>query len=1301
MTHHESEKNYQYWKNIFNELPMNQLFQIKLTQQKSTVVTSNFQIDNQTLSQINSCCTLYNIDKFTVFLSVMSLLIAKFTNSASVAVGCLGNEPNDNLTIFHTILQDSLSTKELLQSTQKKYNEMQRYSSDAISKIMSESQVNSTNELFPASLKLSKKCADTQQLHSLFDVNVMTNKDSLTVSISADSSQLSQQNITSLQQTFENILNILTTAENAEIDVMNLETLKTTDFSALEQWSQHSKPHTPFSRIEDAFNAICQSHSQKISIEYNGKHYSYADIDAWSDKVATSFMQLNSSGVMALCMEKSVELTVSVIAALKANLSYLLIDTKNPSSRIEYMLQDTGCDIVITNTLLEFKSTSSTLIQFNSLDLTNGNHTDAQTKPKNSIACILYTSGSTGNPKPVMINHSAIINLIWNQHKYFGVTKDDRILQFSSVSFDSSIAEIWIPLLSGATSIIPSDKYLSGELLEDTIIDNKVSVLIIPPSVLDTIPNPDDVCKTLNVLVSVGEALTTSTIKTWAGKLPHFLNAYGPSEGTVLTSFYRYHEETTPNNIIGKPIDGVYVYVLNDNLTFSPIDCTGELYIGGAGLSPGYYQHPELDENRFITNPFKKGEKLYKTGDLVRWKHDGNLQYVGRVDRQVKLNGVRIELEEIENQLQAHPLINLCAVCIETNETSSEKKLIAYFTRTADATNPITDLKKTIRHYLSNCLPMSMVPHHYREIDEFPRLPSGKIARDKLHSLVAEITTDERTNTLPEDQQLIAQIYAETLKISTDDITATSDFFELGGTSLHALNAISILNERLNISMSIEDFFDDSSIEAIAKKAEKKGTNYTSEISTLYANCLGIDDNIEINPQDDFFSLGGSSLSALKLLSELKNQYHFDLSIEEFFEKSSIADVEKIISCNKKSDQATTEDTCISDDINIDDDLFFDIESIGGDATLQKAPTAETQKHILLTGAAGFLGTYLLSELLKNNPTITIHCLLRPNDSTNLIDRIKASFKHYHLNNSELNRVYVYEGDIAQEKLGLSEEHYQELSNKIDTIYHCAAFVNHIYSYNMLRSANVLGTIELIKLATTSKKKTIHYVSALDVALIKHNASDFLAEKEAALLEMGYIQTKWVSEYLLEKAASLLDLNISIYRPGNIIGDLKKGIMNPTTNHFSMLTKGCIQLGYAPRSAFLVEMTPVDVVAKSITQLSQRKKTENYSVYNLHNSSYISWEEYIKILNSNGYKINLIDSNIWCHEHIGNIDSTNALYPFKEHYSKNGLRFNTNISELPRKEVSELLKMLNVHFPSDYQSINAEHLNQLREIAFL
>jgi len=383
----------------------------------------------------------------------------------------------------------------------------------------------------------------------------------------------------------------------------------------------------------------------------------------------------------------------------------------------------------------------------------------------------------------------------------------------------------------------------------------------------------------------------------------------------------------------------------------------------------------------------------------------------------------------------------------------------------------------------------------------------------------------------------------------------------------------------------------------------------------------------------------------------------------------------------------------------LEDDLFFNMESLKTDA--YDAVAINDVKNILLTGANGFLGAYLLSGLLKMKSDTIVHCLVRSTDNENPSERLKSSLQDYGFTAIDFNRIKIYEADLSKEKFGLQKNIYDSLSQTVDSIYHCGAFVNHIYTYDMLRKANVLGTIEVIKLANSVKQKYIQYVSALDIALLKNQCNRFEQEKDKAMGEIGYIQTKWVSEYLLEKASMVLKLPINIFRPGNIIGDLKRGIMDPNKNHFLMLTKSCIQLAHGPNSEFLVEMTPVDIVSDSIVALSKIKPKNNFNIYNVHNPNYLSWQHYVKLLKTCGFEFELVDPKDWSKSYMSTKDHSNVLLQFKDHYAKNDLRLNSGLAELVHMHVPKLLKPFGITFPNDYQVLVAAYMKQLQDIAFL
>ncbi len=1323
---YDSDK--QYWHDSLSNLSAGTFFQSKSSGKEKKVIAHTVKIKDSLCRQIKQSLNTHG-NLLNIFLSSLGLLAYKYTNSSSVSIGCYvayqdtmddyhkNSENFTNLIVFNTTINAEDCIGNMINRTQHKLHEILKHSRYPFHSLIDELKIDlSVNPPFYASIKIHDQydvfIVEQQSLHIFggihFDIFEAENE--YLISLKFDAMQFEDWQIQSLIESYKNILGLITREENLKLPIKDVELLYFSEREILvNNWSWHHKPHFPYERIEQAFIAICSTRRDKVALEYNGRYFTYNDLDLWSDQVARALICVTTKDVIALCMQKSVELIVAIIAALKAGMTYLSIDPNYPMSRIEYMLQDSQCqDMLVTNKItLSSLGVPVNLIQFDKLHDSGKDSNQFKLRgSKNPVACIIYTSGSTGHPKPVMVAHKSIVNLLVNQLNYFKIDSSDRMLQFSSISFDASISEMWIPLLSGAVLVIPQDRYLSGELLEKTIIEQSISAIIIPPTILDTIVDPAYVRPFLKTVVCAGEALTRSTAEKWAKNIKNFINAYGPSETTVCATFCFYDQNNSDENVIGKPLDGVSVYILNSDLTLTPIGCVGELYIGGAGVSPGYYNHPELDVGRFIENPFDRSQgRIYKTGDLSKWLCNGNIQYIGRIDRQVKFNGIRVELEEIENQLSGHPAINLCAICIESNDINQEKQLVAYFTKnSAYAINLLDiELKQSIREYLLARLPLSIVPHKYIMLSDFPRLPNGKINRDKLKDSIHELSVKVNvvSSLFSETEKEIAKIYANILKIDINNISSQSNFFDLGATSLHAISALVAINEKLSLSLTIEDFFSASDVGYLAKKAhstdDDQSKKRVNELVILYQKCLGLDPSTNIDTHLSFFDLGGTSLSAIKLLSEFKNNYSMDLSIDDFFSKSSIDDLVKVLDGNSAKNTENTDDFQQNE---LEDDLFFDIESLSSGEILITT-SKYSIKNILLTGVTGFLGSYLLESLLRNTTDTVVHCLIRNGKNKNLFNRLVESLKQYNITGIDFSRIKLYESDLSKEALGLSEENYAYLAEHVDSIYHCAAAVNHVYSYGMLRKANVLGTIEIIKLAAMSKRKVIHYISALDIALAKEGCNTFQEERSRIQNEMGYIQTKWVSEYLLDKAASLLGLFVRIYRPGNIIGDLKKGVMDPHTNHFLMFIKGCIELGVGPDSHFLIEMTPVDIVSESIVKLATQENDKDFSVYNLHNPNYISWEEYAGILNNKGYAFSLIDSVAWINDHLAHINSEHTLFPLKNYYMTNNVRLNSRLEDVPYIEVKKLLNDFGIVYPMDYALINHAYLKQLQEIEFL
>ncbi|MBB6131888.1 amino acid adenylation domain-containing protein, partial [Mucilaginibacter lappiensis] len=413
-------------------------------------------------------------------------------------------------------------------------------------------------------------------------------------------------------------------------------------------------------------------------------------------------------------MERSLEMVIGILGVLKAGGAYVPIDPGYPQDRIDYILSDTGSALVLSQRGLqekeEFILPEDKVVY---IDLTEAFYRaeDSSAIPSYSgsgdLAYVIYTSGTTGLPKGVMVEHQGVINLVFAQQLQLETNSESKVLQFASLVFDASVSEIFSALLLGAElSILPPDIRQDASLLGEYITNHHINIATLPPALLIAIPHAE--FSDLETLIVAGESSSSELLRRWRiGR--RLINAYGPTEGTVCVSMHQY-ESGDLNTNIGRPISNTQVYVLDGNGNPVPVGVSGELYIGGAGLSRGYLNRSELTAERFIANPFcteadkaKGYTRLYKTGDLVRWLSDGNLEYLGRNDDQVKIRGYRIELGEVEHALSGVPGIGQsCVVCRErVTEGGTIKYLVGYYVAEEESTLS----KESILSALSGVLP--------------------------------------------------------------------------------------------------------------------------------------------------------------------------------------------------------------------------------------------------------------------------------------------------------------------------------------------------------------------------------------------------------------------------------------------------------------------------------------------------------------------------------------------------------------------------------------------------------------------
>jgi amino acid adenylation domain-containing protein len=555
-----------------------------------------------------------------------------------------------------------------------------------------------------------------------------------------------------------------------------------------------------------------------IAAEFEGEQLSYAQLDRRADRVARYLRRLGVGGeeVVAVALERSFDALVALLGVLKAGAAFTVLDSEHPRKRLAFILEDSGARIVLTRSGLLERLPRGGDRHVVCLDRDWPLIEAAADEPLveratgDSLAYVLYTSGSTGTPKGVLIEHRALMLYVASFCAMFEFTPADRLLQYAALVFDLSEAEIFSALTVGATLVLaPRETLLSPHALAELIRSQRVTYVGAPPAMLELVepgPYPD----LRNVLVG-GEAYSGDLVNRWNLPGRRFINGYGPTEAAIgCTAYECEHIAWRSSPPIGGPLLQRRLYVVDRAGNLVPIGVPGELLIGGdEGLARGYLNQPHLTAERFIADPFRPHARVYRSGDLVRWTNDLQLEFLGRLDSQVKLHGLRIELEEIEAAIATHPHVAHIVVALR-EDTPGSKHLVAYYT--PNTTTPSTT---ELRAHAARELPAYMIPSTWITLDTLPLTTSGKINRDALPAPTTNHTpTRQLTPPRTPTEQHIVDIFADILNqphISTDD-----NFFELGGTSLQAIRAHTRLTNTFNTTLRVHDIYTATTITTLA-----------------------------------------------------------------------------------------------------------------------------------------------------------------------------------------------------------------------------------------------------------------------------------------------------------------------------------------------------------------------------------------------------------------------------------------------------------------------------------------------------
>ncbi|WP_122614320.1 non-ribosomal peptide synthetase, partial [Pseudomonas viridiflava] len=609
---------------------------------------------------------------------------------------------------------------------------------------------------------------------------------------------------------------------------------------------------------EQCIHTLIETQVQKTpdapALIFAEQQLSYTQLNARANQLAH---RLRESGVgpdvrVGICVERSLELVIGLLAIVKAGGAYVPLDPDYPEDRLAYMMQDSGIGLLLTQTPLLARLPLPAGVQSLCLDQ-NGDWLDGYstanpvnlTDPLN-LAYVIYTSGSTGKPKGAGNSHRALVNRLHWMQKAYGLDATDTVLQKTPFSFDVSVWEFFWPLLTGARLAValPGD-HRDPERLVQTIQQHQITTLHFVPSMLQAFLTHQQVesCRSLKRVVCSGEALPAELAGQVLKRLPQvgLYNLYGPTEAAIDVTHWACSLGDVLSVPIGRPIDNLKTHILDDGLLPAALGVAAELYLGGVGLARGYHNRAALTAERFVPDPFDEqgGGRLYRTGDLARYRQEGVIEYAGRIDHQVKIRGLRIELGEIEASLLEHPSVQE-AVVIDIDGPSG-KQLAAYVV-TNDQAPDADVLRDRLRAFLKETLPDHMVPHHVVWLARMPLTANGKLDRKALPKPQSGQAARVYVAPATEQEQQLAAIWAEVLKV--ERVGLTDDFFELGGHSLLATQLVSRIHSGLGIDIPLRLIFEKPQLNEFIQAFAQSGLSLTedglSDIEKMMNEMAGI-----------------------------------------------------------------------------------------------------------------------------------------------------------------------------------------------------------------------------------------------------------------------------------------------------------------------------------------------------------------------------------------------------------------------------------------------------------------------------
>lgn len=616
--------------------------------------------------------------------------------------------------------------------------------------------------------------------------------------------------------------------ENPDASVETLPVISEAEKGILEEINNTQTDYPRDKSVIQLFEEQVSVTPDKMALGFRDKSFTYRELNEKANQLAGILIKAGVCANMpvGIMVDKSVEMIVGILAIMKAGGGYLPIDPDYPSQRIDLIIQDSGCKLLLTQSrYADYKLEGVTLINLDDKDSYSGQKTNpgVATAP-GDMAYIMYTSGTTGTPKGSIIINQSVVRLVRNTN-YLDFNPDHRILLTGAIAFDATTFEIWGALLNGGTLFVAEkETILDPAALGKALKELKITTLWLTSSLFTQLSEiRTDIFSELKYLLTGGDVISASHINRVRRNNPGLtvINGYGPTENTTFSTTYRIEKDFESNIPIGKPISNSTAYIFDSCMNLQPIGVRGELYVGGDGLSKGYLNREDLNATKFVSHPLIPGERLYRTGDFARWLDDGNIDFLGRMDNQLKIRGFRVEIEDIETALKCIDEV-IEAVVKPVKIAAGDTRLAAFLNVTSSFSLDDREIIRTLKKKL----PRYMVPDAFRIMHEFPITLNGKIDKNALvidtEELISKENEEYETRVLTPTQKRMFDVWASVLK--SQAFTIDDDFFDIGGNSLLAIKLINNISETCGVNLTFMDIINMPTISLLASRIDQNAS---------------------------------------------------------------------------------------------------------------------------------------------------------------------------------------------------------------------------------------------------------------------------------------------------------------------------------------------------------------------------------------------------------------------------------------------------------------------------------------------